>query len=347
MATIKEVAYLSRVSTATVSHVLNQSAYVSPKLRERVLRIVNELNYHPNYLARGLRTRQTRTVGMVIPNITNPFFPAEVRGVEDVLRREGYNLIVGNSDYDLTREEEYYRTFCGRRVDGLILVITPLTAPAYIQRHNFENIPVVFIDRYYEGVAADVVMADNISGSYRAVRHLLELGHRRIGIITGPLHMLMAGRRLKGYKRALREFGIPIRKELIREGRFDSQSGYEKAKELLSLNPPSTAIFVSNGLMTMGCLRAMAERGTRCPDDVAIVSFDDLEWFELMNPPITAVANPAYALGQTAAEILVSRIRKTLEGPPQRRVLKADLISRGSSGSQRMTEPAARTSEPA
>jgi DNA-binding LacI/PurR family transcriptional regulator len=329
--TIKQIAVLARVSTATVSHVLNATAYVSPKLRERVKRVVRELNYQPDYMARGLRTRKSRTVGMIIPNITNPFFPAQVRGVEDVLHREGYNLIVGNSDYDLQREEAYFRTFGARRVDGLVLVITPTRPPHYLQNHNFEEMPVVYIDRFYRGAGGDAVLADNIAGSQQAVSHLLELGHQRIGVITGPLHMLMARRRLLGYQRAFRAKGLAVEQELVREGAFDTQSGYEQAMVLLRLTPRPTAIFACNGLMTVGCLRAIAEVNLRCPEDLALVSFDDLEWFAHMRPGISAVRNPAYELGATAAELLVRRMSGSFSGPPQRRILETQLVLRESS----------------
>lgn len=331
MTTIREVAVLAGVSTATVSHVLNNTVRVSPKLRERVLRVVHNLNYQPNHLARSLRTKQSHTVGMIIGNITNPFFPAEVRGVEDVLRREGFTLIVGNSDYDVGREEEYYRTFSAKRVDGLVLVLIPTEPPEYLRRHNFQATPVVYIDHLLRGVEGDAVLIDNVRGSYRGVAHLIERGHRRIGVITGTMKTLMAPRRLRGYELALKNHGVPLIQELIREGHYDEQSGYERTKELLSLAPRPTAIFVCNGLMTMGCLRAIMEAGLRCPEEIALVSFDDLDWFKLMRPSITAVVNPAYELGSAAAEMLVNRMIKGVEGPPLHRKLATKLIVRESS----------------
>ncbi len=331
MATIKHIARRARVSTATVSHVLNKSAYVGPELRERVMKAVRKLNYRPNLLARSLRTKKTRTVGMIVPNITNPFFPAVVRGVEDVLNRRGYTLIVGNSDYDLAKEEEYYHTFCAKRVDGMIMEITPTRAPGYLRRHNWKETPVAYVDRLYEGCGGDAVLVDNIKGSYHAVRHLLEMGHRRIGIVTGPLQMLMAHRRLEGYRRAHREYSVPAHKELIAEGRFDARSGYEGTRALLGLRPRPTALFVSNGLMTMGALRAIAETGIPYPEELALVSFDDLEWFELTQPRISAVVNPAYELGCTAAEMLVKRMTGETKGAPRRTILKAELLIRESS----------------
>ncbi len=331
MATINQVATLARVSTATVSHVLNNSANVSPKLRERVMKVVRQLNYHPNYHARSLRTRESKTVAMIIPDITNPFFPKVVRGAEDALVRQGYTLIVGNSDYQTEKEETYFRTFCEKRVDGLLLTINPTRPPDYLRRHNFTETPVVYINRVYRGVGGDAVLTDNVGGSREAVRHLLQCGHRRIGIITGPLNLTMAKRRLRGYEHALAECGIGPEADLIREGHYDVKSGYEQARALLSLTARPTALFVSNGLMTMGCVRAILESGLRCPEEIAVVSFDDLELFDIMRPRISAVEQPDYDLGSTAAEMLVKRITDRTSGPCRRKVLKTKLIVRDSS----------------
>lgn len=337
MITIKQIAILAKVSTATVSHVLNETAYVSTELRERVRHVVRELDYRPNHVARSLRTRQSKTVGMIIPNITNPFFPVMVRGVEDVLRRCGYNLIVGNSDYDLAREEEYFRTLCAKGVDGLVLVITPLEAPEYLRRHNTQKIPVVYVDRHYPGLGGDAVLADNMSGSYQAVKHLLDAGHARIGIITGPLQMLMARRRLLGYRRALRDRGLPLIKKLVRQGNWERQSGYDRTVELMNLKRRPSAIFVCNGLMMIGCLRAIREMRIRCPQDVALVSFDDLDSFELTEPRISAVANPGQEMGTVAAQMLVDRLSQSVDGPSRRKILKVELKVRESSAAQPKT----------
>jgi LacI family transcriptional regulator len=331
MASIKEIAALAQVSTATVSHVFNRSAYVSPELEARVMKAARTLNYQPNQLARSLRTRQSRTIGMIIPNITNPFFPEVVRAVEDVLNREGYTLVLGNSDYDLQKEEAYYRTFMAKRVDGLILEITPVKPPQHLYRHNWEDVPVVYIDRLYQGLAGDVVLVDSLAGSHEAVCHLLDRGHRRIGIITGPLSMLMASKRLRGYRIALKRRGLALDQELIREGRFDFPSGYEHARSLLKLPSPPTALYACNGLMALGCLQAIREQKLRCPEEIALVSFDDLSIFEMMQPPITAVSQPVYEIGSTAAEMLMQRISGKVTGPPRRKILKTRLIVRESS----------------
>jgi LacI family transcriptional regulator len=339
MANAKQVAMLARVSTATVSHVLNNSAYVSPKLRERVLKVVRDLNYHPNTLARSLKTRESKTVGMMITDITNAFYPAVVRGAEDVLAREGYTLIVGNTDGDEQKEEAYYRTFTAKRVDGLLLITCPTEyPPAYLSRHNPEETPVVLINRDYPSLRADMVTADHQEGSRRAVSHLLESGHLRVGILTGPAQHVTSRLRLRGYEQALQRNGLSVQAELIRETRFDVSSGYEQAKALLSLPERPTALFVCNAPMTMASLRAILDMGLHCPKDIALVSFDDIEWFDLIQPRITAVAQPAYELGATAAELLLKRISGQLTDPPCRKVLETELIVRESSRWSRASE---------
>ena len=331
MVTIGDIAVRSQVSTATVSHVINDSAYVSPKLRERVLRAVRELNYRPNWMARSLRTKQTKTVGIIVADIANPFFAAVVRGAEDLLNQEGYTLLIGNSDNDPAKEESYHYAFAVKRVDGLLLVISPATRPPeYLRRHDEQAQPIVFIDRWYQGLRGDTVLADNLGGSYEAVRHLIRSGHRRVGIITGPLLMSNARLRLKGYEQALAEYGLKIEKDLVREGQFDVASGYEQTKALLGLPAPPTGLFCSNGLMTMGCLRALRDLGVRCPEDLALVSFDDMEFFTLTKPQVTAVAQPGYDLGATAAELLLRRLSGRGARIHRRTILKTELRIRES-----------------
>jgi len=332
MATLRDIARRAGVSTATVSNVINETAYVSPRVKARVLMAIREFDYHPNALARTLKTRKSKTVGMIIPDITNPFFPAMVRGSEDVLLQEGYTLFLGNSDGEREKEERYYRAFRAKRVDGLILIISPSsTAPEYLRHHKPDGVPILYADRFHRGLHGDVVIGDNIGGAHQAVSHLIELGHRRIGIITGPPELPNARMRLEGYNRALSECGLPQEESLVRPGKFDEASGYAATVELLKLVKPPTAIFVSNALMTLGCLRALKDSGVECPKDISLVSFDDLEWFSLTNPTITAVDQPAYELGATAAEVLLKRITGRLSGPPLRKILPTRLVPRESS----------------
>lgn len=335
MVTIRQIADHARVSTATVSHVINSTAYVSPELRQRVLAAVRELGYQPSAVARSLRTKQTKTVGIVIPDIANPFFADVTRGAEDLLLQEGYTLIIGNSDGEAGKQEQYYRTFCSKQVDGLLMVVAPAEhPPEYLGQHNCEALPIVYLDRMYRGLRGDGVMADNAGGSFDAVGHLLSLGHQRVAIITGPPQLQNARMRLEGYQRALEQYHVEVASELVREGRFDVESGYEQTKALLSLNNRPTGLFVSNALMSMGCLRAFAEYRVRCPEEIALVSFDDIFWFDLLRPSISAVAQPSYELGAKAAEMLLKRLSGHLKGPPCHKVLETKLVVRDSSNWQ-------------
>jgi LacI family transcriptional regulator len=328
---MKEVAAHAGVSTMTVSNVINGTSKVAPELRERVLRAIKDLKYQPSVIARSLRTKRTHSIGMIMPDITNPFFPAVVRGAEDVLNQHGYTLIICNSDSDTQKEERYYRTLVARRVDGLFLIASATThAPEYLLNHDLRAIPVVFIDRFYNGVRADAVFSDNMGGSFRAVNHLFACGHRRIGIITGPFELENSKMRLEGYKRSLALHHVKIDNRLIREGEYHARSGYEQTKALLSLEPRPTALFVSNAPMTYGCLRAIREAKIKCPEELALISFDDMEWFEVSYPSISGVAQDAYGLGKTAAQLLVKRLLGELTRPPRHKTLKTTLVLRES-----------------
>lgn len=346
MTTMKEVAARARVSQATVSHVINQKTYVSPKLHERVLRAVRDLDYHPNAVARTLRTKRSKTIGMIIPNISDPFFDTVVRGAEDVLANEGYTLIVGNSDDDVRKEEAYYRTFREKQVDGMLLIISPGSGPPdYLQQHVSKMTPIVYLDRYYRGLRGDTVLLDDFGGTYQGASHLLKRGHRRIAMITGPLNLANASMRLQGYRQALADFGVAFDETLVREGRFDMASGEERTGDLLLLNPRPTALLASNALMAVGALRAFTKCGLRCPEDIALVSYNDLDWFDLLKPSITVVRLPVYDLGATAAEILLKRISGKLTSSYRRVILKSELVIRESCGSPRPPSTVAEVTE--
>jgi len=336
---MKTVAAAAGVSLATVSHTLNDTAYVSPILRERVLKAIRRLNYRPNAMARGLRTKRSKTVGIIIPDISDPFFHPIVRGAEDVLLHEGYTLLVGNSDSDVKKEELYYNTFLLKQVDGILDIVSPSErTPEFLLQHNPETTPIVYLDRFHRGLRGDMVLLDDVDTSRRAVAHLIERGHQRIATITGPLILHNARRRLEGYRRALLESGIPVDEKLIREGAFDQPSGYEHAKALLGLSPRPTAILVCNALMTIGALHATFDLGVSCPREIALVSFSDMELFDLVRPSVTAFKQPVYELGAKAAEILVDRLKGKLRAPFRRITLKSELVPRESSQAVRKSK---------
>ncbi len=312
----------------TVSHVLNETRFVSEELRCRVLRAIEELNYQPSGVARSLRRKRTHTIGMIIPDNTNPFFAEVARGIEDASFELGYNVILCNSDGNLEKEMDYLGLLIEKRVDGLVFVSAG-SNPAAIEMLSAQKIVGVIVDREISGLAMDSVLTDNKRGGYQATRYLLDLGHRRIACITGPSQLTPSAERVTGYRDALQEAGIPVDENLILAGDFQSQSGYQGMHTLLRLSPPPTAVFVCNDLMAIGALCAAHEAGLHVPQQLSIIGFDDIALASFTTPRLTTIAQPKYEMGLMAAEMLVERI-KNKELPPRRRLLATELIVRDS-----------------
>ena len=329
--TMRQIAARARVSVGTVSHVINNTAGVREPVRKRVLEAIERLGYQPSLLARGLRRNQTTIIGVIIPDISNPFFPLVVRGVEDIAYQNSYRLMLCNTDNDAQKEQVYFNELRAYRMAGLIVIPSADSRLVRLAGSTGGEIPVICLDRCPEGWKGDSVTVGNEEGAYQAIRYLLELGHRRIACIAGQLHVTSGVERLKGFKRALREAGISIAPEYIQEGRFDRLSGYEKALMLLQFSPRPTAIFAANDLVALGVLAALRELGLRCPEDVSLVGFDDLELASFTNPALTTVAQPAYQMGARAAALLFERLGGK-DVPTQRIVMKATLKVRDSTG---------------
>ena len=254
------------------------------------------------------RQRTTHAIGVVVSDITNPFFATLVRGAEDAALEAGYSLIVCNSDEDPDKEDLYVQSLWRRRIDGMLIAPTrDGTSPA-IRELAQRKLPFVFVDRKAKGIDADAVLSDNVGGAYLATKHLIERGHRRIGIILGIPGATTSEERFAGYRQALEEAGIPVSEELVVYGGYRMEGGRRATAELLSLSAPPTAIFSTNNLMTVGALQELFARGVRIPDQVAVVGFDDLEWAEMANPSLTAVAQRPYEIGRRALEILLERL---------------------------------------
>ncbi len=329
MATIKEVARRARVSVGTVSNVMSGTVPVSVKLRERVEAVIRDLDYHPNHVARSLKIRQTMMLGIVISDLTNPFFPLVVRGAEDAAWKSRYMLLTFNCDDQVERERQVLTALRTRRVDGILLVAASTEGDlTHIRAATAAGIPIVCLDRTLKGLQLDSVTVDNRLGARECVEHLIVGGHRRIGIITGPLELQIARERLDGYRDALANARIPVDPALIADGHFRAEAGFEAAREILKQRP--TAVFSSNAMMALGLLRAIGEAGLRCPEDVAVATFDDPVFSESLRPRLSSVAQPAYELGYKGAELLMRRIAD----PGARRtriVLKTELRIRESS----------------
>ena len=334
MATARDVAKRAGVSTSTVSHVVNGTQKVSQALRKRVMQAMRDLDYQPNAMARSLRTRRSHTLGLLVPDLSNPFVPAVVHGIEDVAQENGYSVILCNLDEDPEREREYLRVLLSRRVDGLLIAPTGERHEA-LERLVQQRFPLVFFDRYVAGLDVSVVSLHNEQAAQLAVRHLVDLGHTRIGMVSGhPAHTTTHDR-VAGYRRALAEAGIPVDEGLIVGGGSTSEGAAQAVATLLEGSSRPTALFCANNLMTIGALFAIAETGMTVPEDVALVGFDDFSWSEVFRPRLTTIAQPTYELGRSAASLLIEIIRADGAVSPRHVLLSGALVIRESCGSPR------------
>jgi len=316
LSTLKEVAKLVGVSTTTVSYVINKRRFVSKETRTKILKAINKLGYRPNIVARSLRSGKTGTVGIMVCDLRNPFFAEILQGIETYMSREGYNIIVMNTDYDFNKEKESTEIFYAKQTEGAIII------PGGNSNENIKflierNIPVVLLDKRVKNLNVDIVLVNNIGGSRQLIEHLISLGHKRIGIITGPLSFTTGEERLEGYLKVLRKHSIPEDKDLIRIGDFKKQSGYLLTLELLSLTLPPTAIFACNNTMGLGAMEAIKKRKIHIPEEIGLVIFDDLPWFKYSDPPLTVIAQPSVRIGETAGKLLVNQIRKKRKKPKE------------------------------
>lgn len=306
MATIKHVAARAGVSFTTVSHVVNGTRPVSDQVRSKVEAAIAELGYVPSGVARSLRVRATGTLGLLLPNASNPYFAELARGIEDHAERNGYSVILCNSDDDIDKQLRYLRVLLERRIDGLI-VATVASDAAFAEALANLRVPLVLVDRSLDGVDADQLRVDHEQGAYLATRHLLELGHRRIVCIGGPASTQVAQLRAAGYQRALAEAGIEA--QAVVDCPFTSPAGHATAQTLLSAELRPTAIFAGNDMIALGVLRAAAERGLQVPQQLSVVGFDDIEVSRYLHPALTTVGQCIGQLGEQVAARLLERIR--------------------------------------
>jgi LacI family transcriptional regulator len=325
---MRDVAERAGVSVTTVSHVINETRPVSDELRQRVLAAIDELGYQPNVLARSLRRGETHTIGMIVPDSANPFFAELARGIEDTSFAHGYNLILCNSDGDLDKELIYADVLTEKQVDGILFVAAGVSTD-HIRALQERRIPVVIVDREIPDVSVDQVLTNNARGGWLATRHLLELGHRCIGCITGPSDVTPSAERVTGYRQALSEGGIPVDEVLIVKGDFQYESGYRAARQILARDDPPTAIFTCNDLMAVGAISAAVEMGRQVPVNLSVVGFDDVRLASFANPPLTTIVQPKYEMGVLATTMLLERMRNH-DIPPRRRLLDTSLLIRQS-----------------
>ena len=304
---IYDVAREARVSVFTVSAVINRKGNVGATLARRVEAAVRKLDYRPNLLARSLAKQETRTIGMVVTDIANPFFPAIVRAAEDAAQKAGYSVLLCNSDDKQEKEALYLDLLISKRVDGIILNKTP--ARFSVEQRNMiasAKIPIVLLMRSCPGLKADIVQTDDRQGANDAVAHLARIGHKRIGFVSGPLGVSNARARQQGYVEAMKAAGLQCDPKLIFEGDYRIDSGQRAGLALLPHRPD--AVLVTNYLMMVGLMSAAREIGVHCPEDFALVSFDDYPWLGCFSPRITTVDLPKYQIGEAAVRLLLDRI---------------------------------------
>ncbi|HAS6300606.1 TPA: LacI family DNA-binding transcriptional regulator [Vibrio vulnificus] len=311
MATMKDIAKLAGVSTSTVSHVINKTRFVSEEVAERVNHAAKELNYFaPSALARSLKVNRTNTIGMLVTTSTNPFFGEVVKGVERSCYQKGYNLILCNTEGDHERMKSSIMTLLQKRVDGLILMCSSLEGERLDVFERYPDIPVVVMDWGPMLFSSDKIQDNSLRGGYLAANHLIQMGHKEIGCITGPLIKHQAQMRYEGYKRALNEHGLSFNPAWIVEADFECEGGYQAFKKIVAKGPLPSALFVCNDMMAMGVINAANELGVEIPHDLSIIGYDDIHIAKFMTPSLTTIHQPKYRLGQAAVETLLKKINK-------------------------------------
>lgn len=329
MTTIKDIARKAGVAPSVVSRALNNKYGVKESTKKLILKLAEEMNYYPNTAARSLVTRRTETIGIMMADISEPYYSQLIKGMEYIANQTGYTLLFSNSYESIEHNRVLQKMINAQRVDGLIIV------GSNIQEKNFslalleEKVPFVLIERNFSDPRVNCIWLDNIEGAYLATKYLIEKGHRKIAHIAGNLYYQVALDRLEGYKRALQEWKIDYSEELVVSGNFLWQKSYETMNDILRHHPQCTAVFAASDAMAYGAIQAINEAGLTIPDDIAIIGFDDLEFSSLTSPPLTTIRQPRYQMGLKAMELLTKILRDEAENGVKI-PLKPELIVRRS-----------------
>lgn len=340
--TLNDIAELAGVSVSTVSRVLNDKAEkyrISAGTEARILEAAKKLNYRPNQIARGLRLKKTNTVGIIAPDVSNPFFAYIIKRVQNIAHNLGYSVVVCNTDENLEQEVEHVNVLYRNRVDGLIAMPVGQEYDHYAEWFERGH-PLVLLDRCFDALDASSVVVDNYAGSSEAVEHLIRHGHRRIAIIQGLPGTYTNNERLRGYRDELQKHGIPYDASLVVGGDFREENGYMETKLLLTSSDPPTAIFATSDLITLGALKAIDEEGLEIPADVSLIMFDDFDFAPYLKCPITAVRQPKEMMGEMAVKLLVEELKGERKAG-KRVVLKTELIVRSSVAQLRVADAVA------
>ena len=332
--TLRDVGKRAGVSAMTVSRVINGREGVDAETQRRVEEAIEALDYVPNRIARGLISQKTATIGLIVPDVVNPFFSPVVRGAESTARKAGYRVLLCNSEGDLRLEREYVEDLVSHRVEGLLL------APASdSSRHSVfpllrRNFPLVLLDRALPDLDCDLIVSDSVSGARKLVDHLISIGHREIAHLTDADDTSTGRERLRGYQEALAAAGIAYREDLVLRTTVDQIGGYRATQQVLAFDRLPTAIFTVNNMTVVGAMQALRERGMSVPEDMALVCFDDVEHLAVLSPFLTVIDQPAETFGSLGAQLLLERISGKAGRRSRRIVLQTDLIVRASCGSK-------------
>jgi len=333
--TVKTIAELTGYSPSTVARVVSGRGGVRKEKAEHILKVAKQIGYRRNFLAHSVKTGKSYTVGVLIPDISYPFYPMIVRGICDTLEEAGYMVLIANSYNIPEKEAKNIHTLLERQIEGLIIApIQENVNKEYFHELNSKNIPLIVIDRKYSYVKSDFVGIDDKYGAYLATEYLISLGHKKIGMITGPLDSYTGKGRFEGYKKAITQNGLKFRKNYVVETRYEEgeKAGYEAMKKLLK-NSKITAVFCASDSLAVGAMEAIKEEGLKIPDDISVIGFADLFGSQYVNPPLTTVYQPKYELGVKAAELFLKRIKEKKKGKKSKKeeiYLETKLIIRNS-----------------
>lgn len=341
MSNIKEVAKKAKVSTATVSHVINKTRYVSEELTERVFNAMDELDYHPNKTARSLRLGKSNTIGLIVPDISNQFYGELCKEIENIGSNNDYSVILCNTDNNPEKEKKYIDVLIQENVDGIIFISCGEEINHFRKIRN-NKIPLIIVDRIINDMNVDMILLDNHMGGILATNHLINLGHRKIAFISGSYQSLERSRRFSGYKQALKNAEIEFDEALVFHGNYQINSGIEIAKKIVDLNPMPTAIFASNDLMAIGAMNTLKDLGVKIPEEISIVGFDNILSASTTTPSLTTINQPKRKMAAKAIELLLYRIEyfhakanESIESndfqPYQEIIVEPEIIIRNSS----------------
>lgn len=330
MPTIRDVAKRAGVATMTVSRVINNSGYVSDATRAKVESAIAELGYVPNMLGPSLRFNQTNTLALILTDITNPFWTTVARGVEDAAHENGYNVILCNTDESIQKQDQYLTMLLKRRIDGILFVPADNKAEP-VRLIQKQKVAVVVLDRDVPNVNVDIVRGDSFGGAYQLAKHLVEMGHQHIAILSGPKNISTSVQRVDGFRQAMKEAGLHHNLENVYWGSFSQTMGCEMAEEALKTTPRPTAFLAVNNFIANGVLHTLAQSGLKVPEDIALVSFDDIPAIINPVPFLTVAVQPAYEMGYQATQLLIARLAN--KGPEGRQeiILPTEIFIRQSS----------------